>query len=132
MSKTLAAVLLISLMVQSGYVSIEKMACGSCEDKVSIGDVRSCCSTMAVPSGDTCTIEQKCCKSEKSDYQIFRISQNTSELSLDDLSLFYESASYHWSSIFFQDRFSAWNIHGPPLIKDSGKEILIFISRFIL
>jgi len=118
--------------VQSGYVSIEKVACGSCEDKVSLGDVNSCCSAAAGPSGDLCCIEQKCCKSEKSDYQVYRISQSLKKLTIDDLSIVYGFIATQWNFEFTLNPFTSWNIHGPPLIKESGRALLISICKYSL
>jgi len=119
-------------MMQSGYVSLEKVACGSCEDKVSLAEVQSCCSTSAVPSGDLCSIEQKCCKTEKSNYQLFRISQSLKKLELDDFSVVHGYVPETWNIDFALEQFSSRNIKGPPLIRQSGRDILISICKYTL
>jgi len=124
--------LLVSLAVQSGYVSIQKVACGSCEDKVSIGEVHSCCSSMSTASEETCSIEQKCCKSEKSDYQLFRISQKLQEVNFDDLISFFGPSYSLWNFNFVPSKIASQYIHGPPLLRQSGRNILISICKYSL
>jgi len=131
-SSAVAALLLISLAVQSGYVSIEKVACGTCEDKVSIGEVHSCCADMGSPSKDACSIEQKCCKSETTDFQLFRISQKLAEVNFDDLIFSFGPPLNLWSFEFVLSKITSANIHAPPILRQSGRNILISICKFSL
>lgn len=131
LSGSTAVVLLFSLLVQSGYVSIEKVVCGSCEVKVSIGQLNSCCSDMVASSKQGCTIEQKCCKNEKSAHQFHRIDQGNFKLKLDKTQFVSGFSNLNWELSFITKELSSRNFHGPPK-SISGRQILSSICKYTL
>lgn len=77
----IAVLLSVSVMSQSGFISVTKTSCFACFDRAGVGEIKPCC---APASGETdsnmCLSGEPCCESQRVQQVFFSIAHKLENL----------------------------------------------------
>lgn len=132
MFKRLGSVtLVLAIIIQYGFITVNTVSCYSCEDKASIAQVKSCCAHVVESENDACSVEDRCCSTDSESRSFYLMNNESEEISFEFIDLIQSVSIYYLIDQDADDELHTGNINGPPLIRN-GQTILKEICKYSL